>query len=335
MRSWVSLAAAVVIVSVTSTAFAVDFEEYTRLVQAAEGAHASLEGATPGLLSALQEHALERDLAVIQWLDDFFATEEFGQLGGEQQALAYRDRYRNEFNASRLLVELDRCEESRDRIRSLLDSNVQDAELRPRLTETYDDALACIARPRVALLNVITDPPNARVIVDGEFLGLASVTHQVPLGDHSLTVQADGYEDHEGVFIAQSVGQQISLGPIALVEIPSVVVADSEGPEWYHWTLWGVGAAGIGVGTALILSASSRQEDIDNPPPGSVVADPEAEQDIIDQNRMIGIISLSVGAAAAITGTVLYLIADSDDGAQTTNWGVDPFNQTVWLHFTF
>ncbi len=334
MRSWVNLAAALVIVSVTSNAFAVDFEEYTRLVQAAEGAHASLEGAQPGLLAALQEHALERDLAVIQWLDDFFATDEFGELGAEQQALAYRDRYRNEFNASRLLVELDRCEESRDRIRSLLDSNVQDAELRPRLTETYDDALACIARPRVALLSVTTEPPNARIIVDGEFLGLASATHEVPLGDHSLTVQADGYQDHEGVFIAQDVNQEISLGPITLVEIPAVVVS-SAGPEWYHWTLWGAGAAGIGVGTALILSASSRQDDIDNPPAGSVVADPEAEQDIIDQNRMIGIISLGVGAAAAITGTVLFLIGGDDDDNQAANWGVDPFNQSVWLNFTF
>ena len=339
MRRWRAFAVVVpILLAVAAQSWAVDFDEYTRLVQAAEGAHASLEGAATELLPALREHALERDVAVIQWLDDFFASEEFTALPPDQQTLAYRDRYRNEFNASRLLIELDRCEEARDRVRSLLESGVQDDELRPRLTETYESALACVSRSRVATLSLSATPADARVLVDGEYLGLATATHEVDLGEHTLTLQADGYLSEETNFMAEAEGEQISLGPFALIEEPppEVVVSGRRGPAWHEWTLWGVGVAGIGVGTAMILSASSRQDDIDNPPAGKVVLDPQAEQDIVDRDQLIGIISLGVGGAAAIGGTISFLLRGDEESSQTA-WdaGFDPTHRMLWIRGSF
>ena len=339
MRRWCGIVVVVPLVLLMAVqSWAVDFDEYTQLVQAAEGAHGSLEGAAPDLLPALREHALERDLAVIQWLDDFFASEEFTALPTEQQGLAYRDRYRNEFNASRLLIDLDRCEEARDRVRSLLESGAQDEELRPRLTETYENALACVSRSRVAHLSIAATPADARILVDGEFLGLVTATHDVDLGEHTLTIQADGYFSEESTFVAQEEGEQINLGPFNLVEEPpaTVITSSRRGPEWYEWTLWGVGAAGIGVGTAMLISASSRQDDIDNPPAGKVVLDPEAEQDIVDQNQMFGIIGLGVGGAAAIGGTISFLLRGEKEPDQTAwNGGFDPMSRTFWIGASF
>jgi len=121
-----------------------DFERYIELFTAAEEAHNMLDGADPALVDALLENAVQRDLAVIVWLDDFIGSDAFGELPSDQQALAYQDRYRHEYNASLLLIQLDRCEEALERVGTLLESPIDDADLRPRLAHTYEVAQLCI-----------------------------------------------------------------------------------------------------------------------------------------------------------------------------------------------
>ena len=122
-----------------------DFERYLELVTAAEEAHNMLDVADPALVNALLENAVQRDVAVIVWLDEFMVTEAFVALPSDQQALAFQDRYRHEYNASLLLIQLDRCEEALERVGSLLESSIDDADLRPRLDHTYEVAQLCIS----------------------------------------------------------------------------------------------------------------------------------------------------------------------------------------------
>ena len=306
------------------TVLAVDFTQYVTLKDRALELYESVGG--DDVTVELRQQAVEADLALIQWLDDFFATDEFAALPAAQQADAYSDRYRWEYNLSRQLLVLERCDEARDRIRTLLDSGVSDVELRPRLTTAYDEALACLNRARTATLRVECTPADADVMVDGAFLGVASRSYEVDLGEHAVTIRADGYSDAELTFVAETEGQEIALGPVVLVAIPEEVRSPGKPPLWHEWTLWGVGAAGIGTGVGLFLAASSRQSDLDDnndPYSGRSTEDPEGEQDSIDTLELVGIIAGGVGIAAAITGTVLYFVRESDvdGGEETVSWG--------------
>jgi hypothetical protein len=304
--------------------YGADFEEYQRLTEAARQAHEELDNAPDEWLPTLRDRALTRDLAVIEWLDDFFQDPDFQALPPDQQALAFRDRYRVEYNVSQLLVHLDRCEEARDRVRNLLESSVNDPELRPRLTEAYDSAVECLTRARLATLVVTANPSDAEVLVDGTFVGLASAQHSVELGSHTLTVRAPGYESQETTFEAAAEGQEIQIGPITLIEIAEEVETPGFGPAWYEWTLWGAGAAGIATGVGFYLAARGREDDIDNPPPGSIVVDEEGERDTVDTYDLIAIISGVVGLASAGGGTASFFIrrskwqAEQEGGAGDT-----------------
>lgn len=317
-------------------AFAADFEEYTRRVQAAETAHSALVDASAEHLPSLREHALERDLAVIEWLDEFLASDEFATLPDEQKTLARQDRYRNEYNASRLLIDLDRCGEARDRVRSLLDSGVRDDELQPRLTTAYEEAIACLNRARVATVRFEVMPSDARVYLDGAFAGLATGQYDVDLGEHTVLLEADGYLREEHSFTARTEGQEVVVGPVELA-VQVQVEPTSSGPQWYDWTLLAVGGVGVGTGVALLLAASGRQDDIDNPPSGQVVEDESAEQDIVDSYRMGGFVALGVGGAAAIAGTLSILLGGGGDDDESVTWngGIDPVGRSLWLQFRF
>ena len=314
----------VVMIVFPSTALAVDFNEYVALKERALELYEAVGGENVTL--EMRQEAVEADLALIAWLESFFATEEFGALPETQQADAYSDRYRWEYNLSRQLLILDRCEEARDRIRTLLDSAISDDELRPRLTTVYEEALACLTRSRTATLQVECTPEDANVLVDGAYVGAASTSFEVELGEHEVTIRAEGYTDANLTFIADNEGDEITLGPVALVALPEEVSEPGKPPLWHEWTLWGVGAAGIGAGIGTFVAASQRQSDLDDindPYSGRSVADPEGEQDQIDMLKLVAIISGGIGIAAAVTGTVLYFIRDVEGnrGEEAVSWG--------------
>ena len=307
----------------SNMALAVDYEEFQELTQAAAAAHRALEGADATLLPALRENAVDRDLAVIAWLDAFFVSEAFASLPSEQQALAVQDRYRNEYNLARLLISLDRCEEARDRIRTLLDSTIDDAELRPHITEAFDDAIECINRPRTAILTVTCNPADAEILVDGQFVGLASSSFEVSLGAHVVVLRATGYADVELTFDAETEAAQIELGPVTLVVLEPTET--DGGPEWYEWTLWGFGVAGITTSVVYYVNARQREDGIENPPDGFSIADEEQERGYVDDLDMFAAISGGLGLVCAIAGTVSYVVRSSGDD--------EPVDSEVTLSF--
>ena len=325
------LATLIAFVAVLCAGFvsAADIEGYLRLTEAAEAAHAALDeasdAATDDDLIELREAALAADLDVIAWYDAYFASDEFEALDAETVTTAYHDRYRLEYNVAALLLAMDRCQEARDRIRALLDTNVTDEELRPRLVQKYDDANACLNRVRTATLRVESDPPDATLLIDGSVVGVATGAHHVEIGEHTVLVRATGYASAEAVFTANEEGQEIALDRFVLIPLED----DSGLPRWHEWTLWGVGAAGIGTGLAMFFSARDIEDTIENPPAGQVIVDPESEQDAADLRYTVAWVGFGVGAAAVIAGTLSYLLRG--DGEEDDEEDTDTALNVDWL----
>lgn len=318
----------VALLAVQPMATAVDYEEYARLRDhAIELFEAVQAEAVP---DTLREEAVTAYLAVIDWLDAFFADPAFADLPADQQAAAYSDRYRWEYNLASQLLALDRCEEAHDSIRRLLDSAVSDPELRPHLTEAYEEAVACMARPRTATLTVECEPSPAQVLVDGVLVGLADAALEVELGTHTVTLQADGYESAAFDITAETEGQEIELGPVTLVPIPPVSSPEGKLPTWYEWTLWGVGAAGLTTGVILYVDARNQEDVLEDPGPGMIVSDPDREREEIDAQDRFAYVVGGLGGASAIAGTVLYLLRDRGGSSEDSqgseedavSWGV-------------
>lgn len=319
-RTWPIL---IIAMLVCNSAAAVDFDEYGRLTAAANGLLDLIDQADESGVPPLREAAVAADLAVIQWLDNFFTTEEFAALPADQQAAATSDRYRWEYNMALQLIALERCDEARSRIRSLLDSAFSDEELRPLLTATYEEAVVCsVAEPELVLtaLRITSDPSGAEVLLDNQFVGLTPYETELESGSYLISVRAEGFEAQSQRVEAQ--GEPIELGPIVLVvpePDPEIEPRGGDTP-WASIGLWTLGAGGIGTGVALLVTAGTRQDRLDVPPPGFRPTDPGGEQDTIDNLTTWGYVTGGIGLASAIVGTILFVTGSHDDRVSLGPW---------------
>jgi hypothetical protein len=323
------------LVGSTARAQSTDLQEYVRLASAAQGLLDLIESASEAQLPGLREAAIAADLALVDWLDAFFLTPDFAALSTEDQAAAYSDRYRWEHNLSVQLLALGRCQEARDRIRSLLERNFNDPELRPVLRQAYEGAVLCIAQSpesQLSALHVEVDPVGADVVIDDVLAGPAPLDTQLTTGEHVVVIRAQGYEAQSHTVVAQ--GTALALGPIVLEPVPTVSRPVSSGPQVEHWVLWGTGVAGIGSGLALYLAARDREDVVESPPDGYFVTDPDKEEDLISTFDAFAITAFGVGIAAAVAGTILYLTQDDDVGdsdAVSLGWFHDGRATGLWL----
>ena len=308
------------------SAHAVDYDEYRNLKDRANLVLETIETASPHAVLGLREAAVDADLALIQWLEEFFASEEFAQISDEQRTAVHSDRYRWEYNLSVQLMALERCEEASERIGSLLGEAFSDEELRPLLAETYQEAVQCAMTPvepdRTAV-TVQSETPGAEVLIDGALVGAAPASLDVEEGEHTAVVRADGFTSQTIVFVAQ--GDSMSLGPVTL---QAVVVAPPpqhrNSPEWYEWTMWGVGMGGIGSFVGCIVAARNREDTLEGPPPGGQARNPPQERETIDKLDRAAYITGALGLAAAITGTLLYVLSGPDEPEPRVSFGVEP-----------
>jgi tetratricopeptide (TPR) repeat protein len=86
--------------------------------------------------------------------------------------------------------------------------------------ETVTDAIANLERRLkergVQQLMVFAEPPNARIEVDGKYLGTSPATVELQAGNHQLTVSAEGYEKVDRSFVmstTRSMEMTINLRP--------------------------------------------------------------------------------------------------------------------------
>jgi serine/threonine-protein kinase len=79
------------------------------------------------------------------------------------------------------------------------------------LAEGEARTLALRATPLRALLRVTSTPEGSRVSVDGAPVGATPLEHDVPLGEHRVRVEADGFAPAEDVVRVETPGERASI----------------------------------------------------------------------------------------------------------------------------
>lgn len=110
--------------------------------------------------------------------------------------------------------------------------------------------------PVSGILAVKANVPEARVYVDGRFVGLAPLTTEVQEGKHSVRVQKAGYHDFIGsqkALPGQKVVVKVELKAMAVGTTP-YRPAPPPPPKWYEkWYVW-AGIAGGAIAVALAVA---------------------------------------------------------------------------------
>lgn len=151
-----------------------------------------------------------------------------------------------------------------------------------------------------AMLEVQSDPPGARVEVDGREVGLTPYEGEVLHGERRIVVSKQGYTVRE---LERRIGKgtttvvAVELEPVLLDEAPTVRPHAALG-----WAPLGIGVGAAGAGVALVLIEES---------PVSGRCDDPANLDDFGvckyRYRTVegGAVLLGVGVAAIVTGAVI------------------------------
>jgi hypothetical protein len=104
--------------------------------------------------------------------------------------------------------------------------------------------------PVAGILRVRANIAEARVFVDGKFVGEAPIESELPVGARAIQVSHGGYKDFFQNVEAVA-GQEVSL-EVTLEELPPelnpYIVKAPPPPKWYQkWWVWTVGLVGVGV----------------------------------------------------------------------------------------
>ena len=255
--------------------------------------------------------------------DQMSTAEVFPQLSPQHQQQILGHRALWALWGAEQLVALGSCEEALTLIESVMNNPGSDEERTAALRETYREAGECVEASERPTVTVVGAPENAELLLDGTSVGAPPNQYPVSLGGHIAVVRADGYEEWRLEFSATEPGAEIVLevGMNPRV-IPPPPDEPSAMPEWYEWTLWGVGGAGIATAVGLYADARRLEGQLSDPPPGWEVRDSEREQERIDSRDLGAYIAGGVGVACIAIGTVLFLVRRADDDDPTESEAV-------------
>jgi len=213
----------------------------------------------------------------------------------------------------------------------------------PAMSKAYERAQTVLdaAKPKIAGLTIsVAAPPGAelRLLVDGSVVPNTLVDSELPAdpGDHVVEASAPGYlkasarvtlgtadkktitlrleaDPNASAPTSMAAGPQASAVAAAHVTRKQPVTQPAPLPEAPHkapnhaaaYASWGVGLAGVGVGTAFGLMAMQGKKDLDCQDNSC----PSSSSDAVDtakRNGNISTIAFAVGGAGLVLGTVLY-----------------------------
>lgn len=228
----------------------------------------------------------------------------------------------------------------------------------PALSKAYERAQIVLdaAKPKIAGLTIsVTAPPGAevRLTVDGLVVASSLVDSELPAdpGEHVLEATAPGYlkagtrvtlgsADKKTVVLRLEVdpnapapvpvnaGPEANPGPVAQATPAAAVAPVTPAPEVppkapsraAAYVSWGVGLAGIGVGTAFGVMAMKDKENLDSQCHDNNC--PQSSADAVDsakQKGNISTIAFAVGGAGLVLGTVLYFSMGSGSAEAHAN----------------
>lgn len=213
--------------------------------------------------------------------------------------------------------------------------------------QTLLDATA----PRIPKLRIHIDrPPGAtgsvQVAVDGESVPTVLLDNDRPTdpGMHHVTASADGVPPAaadvsltEGQ--TQSVALRVDASPTPAAAaapgasqtpapVPETPTGEHHGPNRVPaYVLWGVGGAGIVVGSIFGIAALNAKNSL-NSACSSNQTCPSSSQGDIDAYKVfphVSTIGFSVGIIAAAVGTILFFTAHGDEAPKTARLEVRPW----------
>jgi len=215
----------------------------------------------------------------------------------------------------------------------------------PALSKAYERAQIVLdaTKPKIAALTVsIAAPPGAELhlTVDGLAVASTLVDSELPAdpGDHVVEASAPGYlkasarvtlataekktvalkleaDPNAPALAALNPGPDAKPGPVTQAAPAAAAVAPSAPPEpptkapsrAAAYVSWGVGAVGLGLGTAFGVMAMKEKKDLDGQCPSNSC--PPSSSDAVDsakQKGNVSTIAFAVGGAGLVLGTVLY-----------------------------
>jgi len=215
----------------------------------------------------------------------------------------------------------------------------------PALSKAYERAQTVLdaAKPRIAGLTVSVAVPQGaelRLTVDGLVVANTLIDTELPAdpGDHVIEASAPGYlkatsrvtlgsADKKTVSLKLEVdpnapaatpvgaGSESNVAPVAPIAATQVAAPAAAPPEPQQksgnkvpaYISWGVGLAGVGVGTAFGVMAMKDKQNLDGQCPNNSC--PSSSGDSVDsakQKGNISTIAFAVGGAGLVLGTVFY-----------------------------
>ncbi|HYQ40490.1 MAG TPA: hypothetical protein VER11_00935 [Polyangiaceae bacterium] len=229
----------------------------------------------------------------------------------------------------------------------------------PALSKAYERAQTVLdaAKPKIAGLTVsVAAPPGAelRLTVDGSVVANTLIDTELPAdpGDHVIEASAPGYlkatsrvtlgtADKKTVALKLEVdpnapapapvgpGPDTTVAPVAQASTTQAAAPPTTPPEPQHksgnkapaYVSWGVGLAGIGVGTAFGVMAMKDKQNLEGQCPNdSCQSNSGGAVDSAKQKGNISTIAFAVGGVGLALGTVFYFTL----GKSSDNHAVAP-----------
>jgi hypothetical protein len=216
-------------------------------------------------------------------------------------------------------------------------------ELRPDAPDR-EEVEKRISNMRAAPATVVvsSDPPGASVIIDGAGTGKVTPAEiEVEAGEHTVGISLEGYS---------RVTEKLTVDPGARRELSLTLLAGSEddstsssgadsydglGPEQESrkganlapWIVTGAGVLVLGTGAVLGGLVLGVKSDFDKKPT-------KAKADKGERLALLADVAFGVGAAAVITGVVLFLTTGGDAVEKEGSPSVEGAEQGARLRVT-
>lgn len=175
------------------------------------------------------------------------------------------------------------------------------------------EALAAAPPP---VFSVVSEPPGAAVLIDGEPVGRTPLEHTVAAGTHKVMVSKAGYESQtrelEAVDgVAETITVELSMPPPKVEPPPNVDVVLPPQRDWRRWgrplgvSLLASGAAVLATGiTFIVLDGRDYQNRC-----GSDDVDPDGDCRFRFNSTGFGATLAGIGTGATIGGAVVVGLA--------------------------
>jgi hypothetical protein len=171
--------------------------------------------------------------------------------------------------------------------------------------------------------------PGMKVMLDDTSIDAAAFDVKLPVdpGSHVVTAEATGFEPYEYRFsIAEKedATAPVSLTPLIKEERPRPPPGPSTGRQVATWSSFGIGAAGLAVGTIFGVQWLSKTSSLSNScpnktcPPGSFTSQQiEADNKDLAKKATASGIGFGVAGAGIIVGTILLLTSPKAEAPKT------------------